>query len=60
MGGRLDAAQLRDQVLRRDADDSALVNFQTAADGVRLLDTSDLGFDEVVEAILDLAKERRP
>ncbi|MFP5417425.1 MAG: (d)CMP kinase [Actinomycetes bacterium] len=57
MAGRLDAAQLRDQVLRRDADDSRLVDFHRAAEGVRLLDTSDLTFDEVVETIVALAKE---
>ncbi|WP_232547897.1 (d)CMP kinase [Propioniciclava soli] len=57
LGGRLSASELRDQVLRRDRDDSALVEFQTAADGVLLLDTSDLTFDQVVEAILTLVKE---
>lgn len=45
-------------MLRRDADDSKLVEFQTAADGVLLLDTSDLTFDQVVETVIDLAKER--
>ncbi len=58
LGGRVNQAELRDQVLRRDADDSKLVEFQTAADGVLLLDTSDLTFDQVVETVIDLAKER--
>ena len=53
-------AQLRDQVLRRDRDDSKLVDFQTAADGVQLLDTSDMTLAEVVDAITDLAEESRP
>lgn len=57
MGGRVDQDQLRDQVLRRDADDSKLVDFQTAAEGVQHLDTSDLSFDEVVDTIVALAKE---
>ncbi|MFT3874867.1 MAG: (d)CMP kinase [Propioniciclava sp.] len=57
LGASVDAAALRDQVLRRDADDSLLVNFTTAADGVRELDTSDMTLSEVVDAIVALAKE---
>ena len=56
LGERVSADELRDQVLRRDADDSALVEFQTAADGVRLLDTSDMNFDEVVETIIAMTR----
>ena len=60
MAGKLTEHQLRDQVLRRDRDDSTLVDFQTAADGVQLLDTSDMTLAEVVDAITDLAEESRP
>lgn len=60
LGGRLDAAQLRDQVLRRDADDSTLVNFTTAADGVLHLDTSAMTLSEVVDAIVALVEEKSP
>ena len=60
MAGKLTEDQLRDQVLRRDRDDSKLVDFQTAADGVHLLDTSDMTPAEVVDAITDLAEESRP
>ena len=60
MAGKLTEDQLRDQVLRRDRDDSTLVDFQTAADGVQLLDTSDMTLAEVVDAITDLAEESRP
>ena len=59
LGERVSDDDLRDQVLRRDRDDSRLVEFQTPADGVRLLDTSDLTFDEAVEAIISLAQEAR-
>ncbi len=59
MAGRLSADQLKDQVLRRDRDDSKLVDFQHAAEGVRLLDTSDLTFDQVVDTIVALAKEKQ-
>lgn len=55
--GRVDTEQLRDQVLRRDADDSTLVDFTRAADGVHLLDTTKLNLDEVVASLVHLAKE---
>jgi cytidylate kinase len=52
-------AQIRAGVLGRDAKDSTVVNFTTAADGVVTLDTTDLTIDEVVGAILDLAGKAR-
>ncbi|MGL4178436.1 MAG: (d)CMP kinase [Dermatophilaceae bacterium] len=45
---------IRDQVLRRDRDDSTVSSFTEAAAGVVLVDTSDLDFDESVEAVLDV------
>lgn len=45
-------AATRDQVLRRDRDDSMVSQFTVAADGVVTVDTSDLDFDESVEAVL--------
>ena len=48
----------KDEVLRRDRDDSAVLkNFLTAADGVTTIDTSDLSIDEVVGAVLDLIEQ---
>lgn len=44
----------RDQVLRRDADDSSVVEFQVAADGVVTIDSSDLTFDQTVDAVLSV------
>ena len=44
----------RDQVVRRDRDDSTVSTFTEAAEGVALVDTSDLDFDESVEAVLDV------
>ena len=44
----------RDQVVRRDRDDSTVSSFTEAAPGVVLVDTSDLDFDESVEAVLDV------
>jgi len=55
--GTVDAAAVeatRDQVVRRDRDDSTVSTFTEAADGVVLLDTSELDFDESVEAVLDV------
>jgi len=46
----------RDQVLRRDADDSTVVQFQVAADGVVTIDSSQLTFDETVQAVLDVVE----
>lgn len=54
-GGAIDDAALRDQILRRDADDSTLVNFTTAADGVVSLDGSLLSLDQVIDAVVELA-----
>lgn len=53
--GTADAGALeatRDQVLRRDADDSTVVQFHTAADGVVTVDSSHLDFEQTVEAVL--------
>jgi CMP/dCMP kinase len=43
-----------DEVLRRDEEDSSVVEFRRGADGVVVIDTSALTFDEVVDAVLDL------
>ncbi len=55
--GAVDAAAVeatRDLVVRRDRDDSTVSAFTEAAEGVVLLDTSELDFDESVEAVLDV------
>lgn len=56
-GKAVDAAALRDQVVRRDEDDATVSQFLTAPDGVTLVDTSDMTLDEVVEHVLDLVEE---
>ena len=43
----------RDQVVRRDADDSLVTSFTTAADGVLQLDSSGLTFEQTVQAVRD-------
>jgi cytidylate kinase len=47
-------AATRDQVVRRDRDDSTVSSFTEAAEGVILVDTSELDLDESVEAVLDV------
>ena len=49
-------AATRDQVLRRDADDSTVVEFQVAADGVVTVDSSDLDLAQTVQAVLDVVE----
>jgi len=54
--GTADAAAVaatRDQIVRRDADDSAVSSFQVAADGVLHLDSSGLDLEQTVQAVLD-------
>lgn len=53
LGGTQDAGQLTTQVLERDKKDSTVVNFHQAADGVITVDSSDLDFEETVQAVLD-------
>lgn len=52
LGGTQDAEQLAAQVTHRDAKDSTVVNFTQAADGVVTLDSSDLDFEQTVDAAL--------
>ncbi len=47
----------KDEVLRRDRDDSTVNNFMTAEDGVTLIDSSDLTIGEVVQAVMSLIPE---
>lgn len=49
------AEQLRD----RDRKDAAVVDFLTAAPGVTTVDSTDLDFEQTVQAVLDLVEETR-
>ncbi len=59
LGDKVNAAQLADQVLRRDSDDSKLVNFTTAADGVTHMDGTYLTLEQTIQAVLDLVAKSR-
>lgn len=48
----------RDHVVRRDADDATVAAFLDAHEGVTLVDSSHLSFDETVDAVLDLVSAR--
>jgi CMP/dCMP kinase len=50
----------RDQIVRRDRDDSTVSEFTQAADGVTLVDTSDLDFDQSVQAVLAVVRAASP
>ena len=50
-------AATRDQVVRRDAQDSTVAAFVEAAPGVRVIDSSDMTVDETVDAVLALLSE---
>jgi cytidylate kinase len=55
--GTADAAAIaatRHEVVGRDETDSTVVEFRTAADGVTTVDSSGLGIEETVEAVLRL------
>jgi cytidylate kinase len=54
LGGSQNAEQLAAQVTQRDARDSTVVNFTTAADGVVTLDSSELDFEATVDAALEI------
>lgn len=47
-------AATRDQVLRRDDDDSTVADFHEPASGVTVLDSSGLTLEDTVQAVLDL------
>ncbi len=49
-----DAAEVADALHRRDAADSKVVDFLTAADGVVVVDSTDLDFAQTVEAVIDV------
>jgi CMP/dCMP kinase len=49
-------ATLRQQVLDRDAKDSKVVDFMNAAPGVTLVDTTDLNFEQSIQAVIDLVE----
>jgi cytidylate kinase len=54
-----DAASVAAALHRRDASDSAVVDFLTAAPGVEVVDSSDLDFAQTVDAVLTVIARTR-
>ena len=44
------------QLSKRDQQDSKVVDFMTAAEGVTTLDSTNLDFDQTVQAVVDLVR----
>lgn len=57
LGGTQSAEQLVEQVLARDAKDSTVVDFHRAADGVYTVDSSDLDFEQTVDAVIAVVRQ---
>lgn len=57
LGGAVNEETLKDQVLRRDRDDSKVSNFTDAAEGVTVIDSTFLSPSEVVAEILSMRQE---
>ena len=53
-------AATRDQIVRRDRDDSTVSQFTTASDGVVTVDTSQLDLADSVAAVLAVVREHAP
>ena len=56
LGESVDQAQVTDQVIRRDADDSTVAAFTEAAPGVTVVDSTHLTLAEVIDRICALAQ----
>jgi cytidylate kinase len=50
----------RDQIVRRDADDSTVSQFHVAADGVATVDSSELDLEQTVDAVLAVVAQLAP
>lgn len=54
LGDEVDHHAVTDQVIRRDRDDSAVAQFESAAPGVTVIDSTHLALDQVIDAICAL------
>ncbi|WP_136193086.1 bifunctional cytidylate kinase/GTPase Der [Actinomyces procaprae] len=58
-GKAVDAAALRDQVVRRDRDDATVSQFLTAPEGVTAVDTSNLTLEQTIARVTELVERAR-
>ena len=59
LGQRVTSADVTDQVIRRDRDDSTVAQFTEAAEGVVVVDSTHLTLAEVIDRIADLAEPQQ-
>ena len=59
LGQRVTSADVTDQVIRRDRDDSTVAQFTEAAEGVVVVDSTHLTLAEVIDRIADLAQPQQ-
>lgn len=59
LGQRVSSADVTDQVIRRDRDDSTVARFTEAAEGVVVVDSTHKTLAEVIAVIVDLAEATR-
>jgi cytidylate kinase len=57
LGQKVTSADVTDQVIRRDRDDSRVATFTEAAEGVVVVDSTHKTLTEVIDLIVDLANE---
>ena len=55
--GDAGAASTAEQLRERDRRDAQVVDFMTAAPGVTTIDSTDLDFDQTVQAVVDLVHD---
>ena len=60
LGEQVDADSVTDQVIRRDRDDATVAQFESAAPGVTVIDSTNLRLDEVIDAICALVPSEVP
>lgn len=54
LGGKVDTGAVTDQVIRRDRDDSTVAQFTDAAPGVKVVDSTHLSLEQVIDTICSL------
>lgn len=59
LGDQVQDAEVHDQVIRRDRDDSTVAQFHAAAPGVTVIDSTDLSLDQVIDRICELITATR-
>ena len=57
VGGELTEEQLQQEVSKRDREDSEVTNFTEAAEGVALIDSTDLDFEQTVQAVIEAIRD---